>query len=361
MFPKFKNLKLIFKKKNYQSLLTRFPSINNQTTNKFKSSSFLIPKRFIQDSLSGKILGSNYLTRAKNGEFYWVLGYIAFGTTALSFMMTDLSTLREISVVSCFFGMWFNYLWVKPPQWLNIRWYAVLMSINLAHLGLSYYYENIHELDLDYQTMYDNFFKHKLSVRQFEAILSASELIEVDPGFVLAFQRKPVEEIYYIKEGTCTVDIIENGEITSITKLKENRVVGDFSFVRSKGKNSFVSASANVVAKTKMKLLKFDIKKLNELFQSQPVLSSAFYALICSELVKKMNEEPLYQIAGSNELSRFRTHLKNILQGHITKEDRFWVRIKLEKLKMREQKFFKEISHFGWTKEDWERGYQIPN
>ena len=63
-----------------------------------------------------------------------IVGHLAFGLIAFSYLVKDIMYLRVLSIVASSFGMFFNYTVPAEPMWLPIGWNALFVFVNLYHI-----------------------------------------------------------------------------------------------------------------------------------------------------------------------------------------------------------------------------------
>ena len=72
-----------------------------------------------------------------NPSRIWAMraGHAAFIMLASMYLMTDMVLLRVLGIVANGFDMFYCYLVAEVPLWLNIRWGAFYVLVNVVQLG----------------------------------------------------------------------------------------------------------------------------------------------------------------------------------------------------------------------------------
>ena len=71
-------------------------------------------------------------------EYTNLIGHLAFGLIAFSFLVKDILWLRLVSILASAFGMAYNYFIPADPMWIAIGWNGVFIAVNLYHIMFIY-------------------------------------------------------------------------------------------------------------------------------------------------------------------------------------------------------------------------------
>ena len=76
-----------------------------------------------------------------------IVGHLAFGLIAFSYLVKDIMYLRILSIVASLFGMFFNYTVPAEPLWLPIGWNAIFVMVNIYHISVLLYEKRPVQMD----------------------------------------------------------------------------------------------------------------------------------------------------------------------------------------------------------------------
>jgi hypothetical protein len=95
-------------------------------------------------------------------------GHAAFVMLASMYLMTDMVLLRILGIVANGLDMFYCFLVAEAPLWLNIRWGAFYVLVNLVQLGQLYWEQRKVEMDAVQSEMFaTHFLQHGMTQSQF--------------------------------------------------------------------------------------------------------------------------------------------------------------------------------------------------
>ena len=101
---------------------------------------------------------------------FWAMGagHCAFVMLASMYLMTDMVLLRVLGITANGFDMFYCFLVAEAPLWLNIRWGAFYVLVNLVQLGQLYWETRELAMDPAQLEAYESLFKrHGFTQPQF--------------------------------------------------------------------------------------------------------------------------------------------------------------------------------------------------
>ncbi len=202
-----------------------------------------------------------------------IVGHLAFGLIAFSYLVKDIMYLRILSIVASLFGMFFNYTVPAEPLWLPIGWNAIFVMVNIYHISVLLYEKRPVQMDDKNTELYNTLFKDLTPV-EYLKISKAACWRSYETGDVLIRQQHLVPDLILIYNGTIDVEVDGN----KVAELRDGQFVGEMSFLTEK------SATATCVVKHPTKCLVWKQQEFKDLLKRNPSLYFTIQSLLSAQV-----------------------------------------------------------------------------
>ena len=202
-----------------------------------------------------------------------IVGHLAFGLIAFSYLVKDIMYLRILSIVASLFGMFFNYTVPTEPLWLPIGWNAIFVMVNIYHISVLLYEKRPVQMDDKNTELYNTLFK-ELTPVEYLKISKAACWKNYEPNDVLIRQQHLVPDLILIYNGTIDVKVDDN----KVAELRDGQFVGEMSFLTEK------SATATCVVKHPTKCLVWKQQEFKDLLKRNPSLYFTIQSLLSAQV-----------------------------------------------------------------------------
>ena len=202
-----------------------------------------------------------------------IVGHLAFGLIAFSYLVKDIMYLRILSIVASLFGMFFNYTVPTEPLWLPIGWNAIFVMVNIYHISVLLYEKRPVQMDDKNTELYNTLF-NELTPVEYLKISKAACWKNYQPNDVLIRQQHLVPDLILIYNGTVEVKVDNN----KVAELRDGEFVGEMSFLTGK------SATATCVVKHPTKCLVWKQQEFKDLLKRNPSLYFTIQSLLSAQV-----------------------------------------------------------------------------
>ncbi len=202
-----------------------------------------------------------------------IVGHLAFGLIAFSYLVKDIMYLRILSIVASLFGMFFNYTVPAEPLWLPIGWNAIFVMVNIYHISVLLYEKRPVQMDDKNTELYNTLFK-ELTPVEYLKISKAACWRSYETGDVLIRQQHLVPDLILIYNGTIDVEVDGN----KVAELRDGQFVGEMSFLTEK------SATATCVVKHPTECLVWKQQEFKDLLKRNPSLYFTIQSLLSAQV-----------------------------------------------------------------------------
>ena len=202
-----------------------------------------------------------------------IVGHLAFGLIAFSYLVKDIMYLRILSIVASLFGMFFNYTVPAEPMWLPIGWNGLFVLVNIYHISVLLYEKRPVQMDDKNTELYNTLFK-ELTPVEYLKISKAACWKNYEPNDVLIRQQHLVPDLILIYNGTIDVEVDGN----KVAELRDGQFVGEMSFLTEK------SATATCVVKHPTKCLVWKQQEFKDLLKRNPSLYFTIQSLLSAQV-----------------------------------------------------------------------------
>jgi len=202
-----------------------------------------------------------------------IVGHLAFGLIAFSYLVKDIMYLRILSIVASLFGMFFNYTVPAEPLWLPIGWNAIFVMVNIYHISVLLYEKRPVQMDDKNTELYNTLFK-ELTPVEYLKISKAACWKNYEPNDVLIRQQHLVPDLILIYNGAIDVKVDGN----KVAELRDGQFVGEMSFLTEK------SATATCVVKHPTECLVWKQQEFKDLLKRNPSLYFTIQSLLSAQV-----------------------------------------------------------------------------
>ena len=202
-----------------------------------------------------------------------IVGHLAFGLIAFSYLVKDIMYLRILSIVASLFGMFFNYTVPTEPLWLPIGWNAIFVMVNIYHISVLLYEKRPVQMDDKNTELYNTLFK-ELTPVEYLKISKAACWRSYETGDVLIRQQHLVPDLILIYNGTIDVEVDGN----KVAELRDGQFVGEMSFLTEK------SATATCVVLHPTECLVWKQQEFKDLLKRNPSLYFTIQSLLSAQV-----------------------------------------------------------------------------
>ena len=207
-------------------------------------------------------------------EYTDLIGHVAFGLIAFSFLVKDILWLRLVSILASAFGMAYNYFIPANPMWIAIGWNGVFIALNLYHIAVLIYEKRPIKMAPKDKELYETMFKG-LSPVEYLKISKVAEWQTFDIGEKVTQQGTLVEDLVLIYNGTVEVEVGDK----IVAELKDGPCVGEMSFLTEK------PATATCRVTRKAECLVWKQPEFKDLLKRNPSLYYTIQSLLSNQLV----------------------------------------------------------------------------
>ena len=207
-------------------------------------------------------------------EYTDLIGHLAFGLIAFSFLVKDILWLRLVSILASAFGMAYNFYIPAEPMWIAIGWNGVFICLNLYHISVIIYEKRPVHMNPKDKELYQTLFKEMTPV-EYLKISKIASWKKFKPGNVIIRQEHLVTDLILIYNGT--VDVMVDDK--KVAELRDGQFVGEMSFLTEK------SATATCTVKHDTECLVWKQPEFKDLLKRNPSLYYTIQSLLSNQLI----------------------------------------------------------------------------
>jgi len=212
-------------------------------------------------------------------EYTDLIGHLAFGLIAFSFLVKDILWLRLVSILASAFGMAYNYFIPANPMWIAIGWNGIFIGLNLYHIAVLVYEKRPIKMAPKDKELYQTLFKDMTPV-EYLKISKIASWNKFTAGDVIIRQEHMVTDLILIYNGT--VDVMVSDK--KVAELRDGQFVGEMSFLTEK------SATATCVVKHDTECLVWKQPEFKDLLKRNPSLYYTIQSLLSNQLISYSNK-----------------------------------------------------------------------
>ncbi len=207
-------------------------------------------------------------------EYTDLIGHLAFGLIAFSFLVKDILWLRLVSILASAFGMAYNYFIPANPMWIAIGWNGVFIALNLYHIAVLIYEKRPIKMAPKDKELYETMFKG-LSPVEYLKISKVAEWQKFGKGEKITRQGTLVADLVLIYNGTVEVEVGDK----VVAQLRDGQFVGEMSFLTEK------PATATCRVTHNSECLVWKQSEFKDLLKRNPSLYYTIQSLLSNQLV----------------------------------------------------------------------------
>ena len=202
-----------------------------------------------------------------------IIGHLAFGLIAFSFLVKDIFWLRIMSIAASLFSIFYNYFIPIEPMMIAIFWNGVFIITNLYHIAVIIYEKRPVKMSPKDRELYDTMFK-SMSPVEFLKITKIAKWKKFKVGDEIIAQNKPVKDLHLIYNGT--VDVVVG--IQPVAELRDGQFVGEMSFLTEK------PATATCIVKHDTECMIWNQEGFKDLLKRNPSLYFSIQSLLSAQV-----------------------------------------------------------------------------
>ena len=209
-----------------------------------------------------------------------IIGHLAFGLIAFSFLVKDILYLRLLSILASAFSIFYNFYIPAEPMMIAIFWNIVFILVNVYHIAVIIYEKRPIKMAPKDKELYEILFKD-LSPVEYLKITKIANWKTFKSGETIIRQEHLVTDLVLIYNGT--VDVVVDKK--KVAELKDGQFVGEMSFLTEK------SATADCVVKHDTECLMWKQPEFKDLLKRNPSLYYTIQGLLSNQLVSYSNKK----------------------------------------------------------------------
>lgn len=207
-------------------------------------------------------------------EYTDLIGHLAFGLIAFSFLVKDILWLRLVSILASAFGMAYNYFIPANPMWIAIGWNGVFIALNLYHIAVLIYEKRPIKMAPKDKELYETMFRG-LSPVEYLKISKVAEWQKFSKGERMIRQGTLVSDLILIYNGQVEVEV----ENKVVAELRDGQFVGEMSFLTGK------PATATCKVSRDSECLVWKQQEFKDLLKRNPSLYYTMQSLLSNQLI----------------------------------------------------------------------------
>ncbi|GBG75892.1 hypothetical protein CBR_g21134 [Chara braunii] len=209
------------------------------------------------------------------------LGHTSAVFALFALFMKDILYLRTFLVCGSLLGICFNLL--RPqPLYLPAGWGLVFIIANIIQICILLHERREVEFKSEESEVYDMLFqRHGVTNHQFEKLLrqAQAEWVDLSAGDVILAEGERIDKICLILSGGA--EVLVNGD--TVGDMVRGFLIGESALL-----NKDHMATATVVAKGSMRILRLNTNRLWALLSADEHLSHSFAKAVSSDLAAKL-------------------------------------------------------------------------
>ena len=124
------------------------------------------------------------------------------------YLMTDMVLLRVLGIVANGLDMFYCFLVAETPLWLNIRWGAFYVLVNVVQLGQLYWDQRSLDLDPVQSEIFEQHFRsHGMTHPQFTKLYRLASSRVLPPGAEVVAQAADAASVSLLLDGTVRIEV----------------------------------------------------------------------------------------------------------------------------------------------------------
>ncbi|MFP4131193.1 Crp/Fnr family transcriptional regulator [Thiohalospira sp.] len=202
---------------------------------------------------------------------------VGYAVTLAAYLVRDILPLRALLAGAALVMIGFGW---QSGLDAMVAWNSVFMLVNLVHLGLLIRERRpVRFPDAEARRMWESVF-WMLTPREFLKLWARGERLELDVGTLCREGTQPAW-MWLLLEGELSIE--REGEV--VAHLSPGMLVGEMSYINAS------TASADVVVRRPVALLRWPRAELDRWMRRHPELGRKFNGVIGQDLVRKLSSD----------------------------------------------------------------------
>lgn len=272
-------------------------------------------------------------------------GHGAFVMLAGMYFMTDVVLLRVLGIAANLLDMAYcSKVDPKGPMWLNIRWGALYVGINVVQLA--FLYSEMRSVDLDpelSETYRAHFESHGVSQSQFRKLILSATPVEFRDGEIIQQEGETADGLVLMTSGAASVS--EDGvQVASV----DSTFAGSLAFLV----DADSTYQATFAAHGAVRAYRWRAEELKAVLQRNPSLAVSVRAMLQHELLK-FNKGALSFV----RIGSYTQLLRGVLvDGVVAHDERAFCDDYRRSRSITDAEHEACLASAGWTVEQWRAG-----
>jgi hypothetical protein len=208
---------------------------------------------------------------------------------AVSYALRDMLWLRVLAVVAGLLSLPFAFFCMGDgPRWDAVFWNSLFTVINAIRLGMLFYERRPVVLTAEERRLQMLVFRG-LAPRELVRLLAVAEWCDAEPGTRLVEKGQPLDDLLVISSGI--VDVVNDGR--KFAESSDGQCIGEMSFVTG------MAPSANVVAQTAVRYVRFPKPELDAMMQQDDRLREVVYSVLGFDMAEKLTARSRVDVAST--------------------------------------------------------------
>jgi hypothetical protein len=197
--------------------------------------------------------------------------------TMVAYLLRDILWLRFLTILACFAGVIFGYMWPPSPIWTVIAWNTLFAIINIVQIAIIIRERSGVNFTEEEKELHETLFKN-FAPFEFMKLMRIAEWRQVAPGEIVTTEGQQLDEVMMIYNGLLAVEV--KGEKKA--ELQDGHFIGEVSFV------SGGAATATVRAIEPTRYIAWPKKEIDRLLTRNPSMHIAMQGMLTVDLSKKL-------------------------------------------------------------------------
>ena len=272
--------------------------------------------------------------------------HAGFVITALSYLESDLVTLRTLAVLGSVSAIMWQY-YKQQPTWLAIRWNILFMLINIAWVSVLLLRLQRAESNIDDEedeVFEDVFATVGMKRMDYYQLLKKAIWRDIAPGKVLVREGDEHQFLFLLVEG----DVVGERLGTPVYRFKPGDFVGDLAFIRGSGEASYTVRAGNDA-----RVLVWELDELREMLEDRPELAMSLRSLLGRQVVRKLE---MLQSAATADQGYHHLLQGVLVDGEVTSVERRALREYRQNRGVSRETHNAALEALGWTVAEYAAG-----
>jgi hypothetical protein len=197
--------------------------------------------------------------------------------TMVAYLLRDILWLRFLTILACFAGVIFGYMWPPSPIWTVIAWNTLFAIINIVQIAIIIRDRTGIRFTEEEKELHETLFK-KFAPFEFMKLMRIADWRQAAPGEIVTTEGQQLNEVMMIYNGLLAVEV--KGEKKA--ELQDGHFIGEVSFI------SGGAATATVRAIEPTRYIAWPKQEIDGLLARNPSMHIAMQGMLTIDLSKKL-------------------------------------------------------------------------